>query len=462
MFTNICLTLALGVSAAQSLSVNAPSSVTSGGQTTMTWSSTSSDATFSIELIHPSFNNAFAIANSVDPTTNTLTLTIPPVPAEDGYSLQFVNVSDINQVYATSWSFAIGAEASASSTSTSTASFNSAASATAGAGGSASANGMASTTGGTGAAGNGSGSVKPTSSAARAGTLPAVAAAIVALIGAAATARLEEWQKTVLPRTLRISSILAVAPLFSTAVAPRSPDVRPVLCSATQDLVISISGELHCCSSNFERASTVLSPQHARNLDLWYSSASRGAEHIQPTCLPRDPQGLRPLCTHVPENSESFLTVRRQRASKSAKIDWNTSSSVARILRKNSAYHACFPIVRQALFASSPVLETHGHGDTPEATTLLKSRPILRHQDVDPYPGIKHATASGVPHRGTPGSHSRLSPIPPIAQDEAVRAGPIGEPHCTAALGCADEQACHSRSRTHSPYVSAVDARGHD
>ncbi|KAJ6538692.1 hypothetical protein DFH09DRAFT_1176781 [Mycena vulgaris] len=86
MFTKICLTLALGVSAAHTLSVNVPSSVTSGGQTTITWSSTSSDPTFSIELVHPSFNNAFAIANSVDPTTNTLTLTIPSMPAGDGYT----------------------------------------------------------------------------------------------------------------------------------------------------------------------------------------------------------------------------------------------------------------------------------------------------------------------------------------------------------------------------------------
>ncbi|KAJ6538666.1 hypothetical protein DFH09DRAFT_1176685, partial [Mycena vulgaris] len=88
----MCFTLALGVSAALSLSVNAPSSITSGGQTTITWSSTSSDPTFSIELIHPpSCNNAFAIANNVDPTANILTLAIPSVPTEDGYTLQFVN-----------------------------------------------------------------------------------------------------------------------------------------------------------------------------------------------------------------------------------------------------------------------------------------------------------------------------------------------------------------------------------
>ncbi|KAJ6576911.1 hypothetical protein DFH09DRAFT_1148761 [Mycena vulgaris] len=204
MFTKVCLTLALGVSAALSLSVNAPSSVTSGGQTTITWSSTSSDPTFSIELVHPSFNNAFAIANSVDPTINTLTLTIPAVPAEDGYTLQFVNVSDINQVYATSGSFAIGAETSSTASSSE--------SATGGAGGTGSANGTASATGG--ASGSGTGSVKPTStapssasgssgstsasgsapsssgtgapnSAARTATLPAAAAAIVALVGVA-------------------------------------------------------------------------------------------------------------------------------------------------------------------------------------------------------------------------------------------------------------------------------------
>ncbi|KAJ6538640.1 hypothetical protein DFH09DRAFT_1090344 [Mycena vulgaris] len=136
-------------------------------------------------------NNAFAIANrlSVDLTTNTLTLTIPSVPA-DG-------------------SLPIGAEASASdsTTSTSTASGKFSASATGGAGGtgSASVNGMAFLTGSE----SGSGTVRPTSallrlrfqlrfglraflfrhrrpsSAARTRTLPAAAAAIAALVAAA-------------------------------------------------------------------------------------------------------------------------------------------------------------------------------------------------------------------------------------------------------------------------------------
>ncbi|KAJ6538644.1 hypothetical protein DFH09DRAFT_1368809 [Mycena vulgaris] len=202
--TRVILTLALGVSAALSLSVNA--------------FNRADDNYVEQHLVRPhvlhrahppSFNNAFAIANSVDPTANTLTLTIPSVPAEDGYTLQFVNVSDINQVYATSGSFAIGAEAS-SSAPPPTASGDSSASATGGAGGteSGSVNGTASST----SSGSGSGSVRPTStapsstgpasasasasapsssgtgapsSASRTRTLPAAAAAIVALVGVA-------------------------------------------------------------------------------------------------------------------------------------------------------------------------------------------------------------------------------------------------------------------------------------
>ena len=43
----------------------------------------SSDS-FSIELINTSFNNAFAIANNVDPSTGSITLTLPSVPV--GYA----------------------------------------------------------------------------------------------------------------------------------------------------------------------------------------------------------------------------------------------------------------------------------------------------------------------------------------------------------------------------------------
>ncbi|KAJ7769320.1 hypothetical protein B0H16DRAFT_1517464 [Mycena metata] len=118
MFTNVCFTLALAASSAFALTVNTPSGVTSGGTTTITWTSTSSDSVFSIELLHSSFNSDFAIANNVQPANNNLTVTIPPVPADDDYTLQFVNITDINQVFATSGSFSIGAAVSASGSST--------------------------------------------------------------------------------------------------------------------------------------------------------------------------------------------------------------------------------------------------------------------------------------------------------------------------------------------------------
>ncbi|KAJ7637809.1 hypothetical protein B0H17DRAFT_1216967 [Mycena rosella] len=155
MFTKICLTLALGVSAALSLSVNPLTSVISGGQTTITWTSTSSDPTFSIELLHPSFNNAFAIANNVNPAANTLTLQIPSVPTGDGYTIEFVNVTDINNVYATSGSFSIGADSSSSGTGGATG--GGTGSATGGATGSAT-SGSTSSTGSAGASATGSGS----------------------------------------------------------------------------------------------------------------------------------------------------------------------------------------------------------------------------------------------------------------------------------------------------------------
>ncbi|KAJ7816030.1 hypothetical protein B0H13DRAFT_2683580 [Mycena leptocephala] len=72
--------------------------------------------TFSIELTHPSFNHAIAIANNVDPTLDQTTVELPIVPVGDQYTLQFVNITDINQIFATSGDFSIAAAASPSST----------------------------------------------------------------------------------------------------------------------------------------------------------------------------------------------------------------------------------------------------------------------------------------------------------------------------------------------------------
>ncbi|KAJ7681084.1 hypothetical protein DFH06DRAFT_1465097 [Mycena polygramma] len=123
MFVQACLlTLALGAASALALGIDTPTNPTSGGTMTITWSRTSSDPVFSIELNHPSFNAAFAIANNVDPADTNVTVAIPPVPAEDNYTLTFVNVTDINDVFATSGSFSIGAATSASPSATDSAS----------------------------------------------------------------------------------------------------------------------------------------------------------------------------------------------------------------------------------------------------------------------------------------------------------------------------------------------------
>ncbi|KAF7312804.1 hypothetical protein MKEN_00963800 [Mycena kentingensis (nom. inval.)] len=88
----------------------------SAGTATITWSSTDSDPVFSIELHHDSFNQDFAIANNVNPAAKSITIDLPQVPAGDGYTLNFVNITDITKVYASSGEFSIAAAASGSAT----------------------------------------------------------------------------------------------------------------------------------------------------------------------------------------------------------------------------------------------------------------------------------------------------------------------------------------------------------
>ncbi|KAJ7503995.1 hypothetical protein B0H11DRAFT_2222091 [Mycena galericulata] len=116
MFTKISFAFALSASSALALSINTPSSVTSTEMTSITWSSTSSDPVFSIELDHPSFVHALAIANNVNLANDNITITIPLVPAQDDYTLTFVNVTNINDVFATGSDFAIAAAPNLTST----------------------------------------------------------------------------------------------------------------------------------------------------------------------------------------------------------------------------------------------------------------------------------------------------------------------------------------------------------
>ncbi|KAJ6585389.1 hypothetical protein B0H19DRAFT_420126 [Mycena capillaripes] len=89
----------------------------SEGSLTINWTTSTSDpaGTFSIELNHPSFNSALAIANNVDASSLSKTIPLPVVPPQDGYSITFVDISDINAVFATSQTFTIGAASSTQS-----------------------------------------------------------------------------------------------------------------------------------------------------------------------------------------------------------------------------------------------------------------------------------------------------------------------------------------------------------
>ncbi|KAJ7626176.1 hypothetical protein FB45DRAFT_76047 [Roridomyces roridus] len=111
--------LALSACSALGLTINTPTGAVSGGRFNITWNSTASDSEFSIELVHQSFNSALAIADGVNPVDENITVSIGPVPPGDGYALEFVNVTNINQVFAISGDFIIAAAPNATSTSSS-------------------------------------------------------------------------------------------------------------------------------------------------------------------------------------------------------------------------------------------------------------------------------------------------------------------------------------------------------
>ncbi|KAJ7190558.1 hypothetical protein GGX14DRAFT_407896 [Mycena pura] len=107
------LGLLLGPTGVLSLTINPLSSTQVGAEMTITWTSSAGDPSFSIELSAPSFNEALALANNVDPTTDQIKIALPVVPAGDKYTIQFVSITNINQVLATSSNFSIAAAGSA-------------------------------------------------------------------------------------------------------------------------------------------------------------------------------------------------------------------------------------------------------------------------------------------------------------------------------------------------------------
>ncbi|KAH9996502.1 hypothetical protein BJV77DRAFT_987404 [Russula vinacea] len=79
---------------------------TSGGSVTITWTPDSTDpTTFSLVLANVNFHNTFAIGNNIQTSSGSLTVTL----LFDTYTLEAVQVNNINSVVGTSAPFAIGA-----------------------------------------------------------------------------------------------------------------------------------------------------------------------------------------------------------------------------------------------------------------------------------------------------------------------------------------------------------------
>ncbi|KAF8635296.1 hypothetical protein AX15_000474 [Amanita polypyramis BW_CC] len=102
--------------------IQQPSNIRSNTVVTINWSSTdqgNDPPTFSLELVNQIFHNSYAIGNTIPTSQGSITLTLPTVPEGDGYSLQAVNVTNINDVYSQTSQFNVGAPLSSSSSSTS-------------------------------------------------------------------------------------------------------------------------------------------------------------------------------------------------------------------------------------------------------------------------------------------------------------------------------------------------------
>ncbi len=84
MFSAYLALAALPLTLVHGLTISNPTeTVTSTGPITITWQTSSGDpSVFSIELINQSFNNQYAIANNVDSSLGSLSLTLPQIPAQ--------------------------------------------------------------------------------------------------------------------------------------------------------------------------------------------------------------------------------------------------------------------------------------------------------------------------------------------------------------------------------------------
>ncbi|CAE6454868.1 unnamed protein product [Rhizoctonia solani] len=124
--TIAALTLS-ALSAVSAITITKPdSSGWKNGTVTVDWTSASGDpSVFTIQLRDtntPSVINPMAIANNVQTALGTTSFELPIVPEVNTYQIEFVNISDINQVYASSATFpVVNVAQSASATATATA-----------------------------------------------------------------------------------------------------------------------------------------------------------------------------------------------------------------------------------------------------------------------------------------------------------------------------------------------------
>jgi len=105
------LTLFVACQIVQAITINTPAGWKGNQTNKVTWTTNPGDPTvFSVELVNDQFNEKFALANNVPASQGTLSLPLPQinhVGDDVPFTLQFVNISDANQVYATSPSFTI-------------------------------------------------------------------------------------------------------------------------------------------------------------------------------------------------------------------------------------------------------------------------------------------------------------------------------------------------------------------
>ncbi|KIM39422.1 hypothetical protein M413DRAFT_446939 [Hebeloma cylindrosporum] len=111
MFHKLCtlaLALVVPINLATALILQIPRNPTSGGQFNLPWINEPNDpATWDLGLVNGDLGQVITLANNVDPSPASLTLTFPVVPVGSGYTIWAFVENDFNRHFATSSSFSI-------------------------------------------------------------------------------------------------------------------------------------------------------------------------------------------------------------------------------------------------------------------------------------------------------------------------------------------------------------------